>query len=199
MDVDDEGTWAQFTFDREPNLRRAARNLGLTAQPLDQPLGIGATPHQVVPLTVPARRTSTAPPGPGRVSDYRVPHHTPAPTSLDTKQHVQHDGVRLTTKAASDVRVQQVVFAPGGSNGWRHHPGLVMVMVASGTETLWDENCNKTDYGPGVPNGAVFIETGDEPGQVTSTNGAVNYTTYIVPKATPAVFRIEDTPPPCAQ
>lgn len=118
--------------------------------------------------------------------------------SLDTKQHVQHDGVRLTTKDASDVRVQQVVFAAGGSTGWHHHPGLVMVMVASGTETLWDENCNKTDYGPGLPNGAVFIETGDEPGQVTSTNGAVNYTTYIVPKATPAVFRIEDTPPPCA-
>lgn len=110
----------------------------------------------------------------------------------------KHDGVKITTKEATDVRVQQVVFAPGGSSGWHHHPGLVTVMVASGSVTVWDEQCNKTDYGPGLPNGAAFIESGDEPGQVTSSTGATNYATYIVPKASPSVFRIEDAVPPCA-
>lgn len=123
---------------------------------------------------------------------------TLATASFDTPVKVHHDGVRLKTKEPTDLRVQQAVFAPGGSSGWHHHPGLVLVMVASGSVTVWDEHCNKTDFGPGLPNGAAFIETSDKPGQVTSSTGATNYTTYIVPKADPAVFRTDDVAPPCA-
>jgi quercetin dioxygenase-like cupin family protein len=111
---------------------------------------------------------------------------------------VRHDGVRLATKEVTDVRVQLVQIAPGGTSGWHHHPGVVMVVVSSGSVTFWDEHCNKTDYGPGLPNGATFIESGDEPGQVTSAGGATNYATYIVPKGNPSVYRIEDVAPGCA-
>jgi len=121
-----------------------------------------------------------------------------ATASLDRPVHVHSDGVKLTTKEATDVRVQQVVFAPGGSSGWHHHPGIVMVVVASGSVTSWNEHCKATVYGPGLPNGAAFIEVGDDPGQVTSAAGATVYTTYIVPKVSPAVFRIEDVAPRCA-
>lgn len=123
---------------------------------------------------------------------------TLATASLDRPVRVNNDGVRLRTKKATDVRVQQIVFAPGSSSGWHHHPGLVMVVVASGSVTVWNQHCKTTTYGPGLPHGAAFIESGDEPSQVTSAQGATNYVTYIVPKVTPAVFRIEDDPPRCA-
>ena len=123
---------------------------------------------------------------------------TLATENLNAPIKAHHDGVRLTTKTDTDVRVQQVQIAPGGSSGWHHHPGVVIVVVSSGSVTFWDEHCNTTDYGPGLPNGATFIESGDAPGQVTSAAGATNYATYIVPKGNPSVFRIEDTPPACA-
>ena len=125
------------------------------------------------------------------------------PTTLATASFVRpvqvhSDGVILTTKKATDVRVGQVVFAPGGSSGWHHHPGMVMVVVASGSVTVWNEHCKAKMYGPGLPNGAAFIESGHEPGLVTSAAGATSYVTYVVPKVNPAVFRIEDVAPRCA-
>jgi len=123
---------------------------------------------------------------------------TLASASLDTLVRVHSDGVRLSTRQATDVLVQQIVFAPGSSSGWHHHPGMVLVVVASGSVTVLDEHCKTTTYGPGLPHGAAFIESGDEPGLVTSKNGATNYVTYIVQKATPAVLRIEDVTPRCA-
>jgi hypothetical protein len=104
----------------------------------------------------------------------------------------------LTTKDPTDVMVQKIVIAPGGSSGWHHHPGIVIIAVQSGSVTFWDADCNPTTYGPGLPNGAVLTETGDEPGQVTSAGGATTYTTFVAPSADPPVFRIEDDPPPCA-
>jgi quercetin dioxygenase-like cupin family protein len=123
---------------------------------------------------------------------------TLATGNLNAPVRVRHDGVRLATKDDTDVRVQQVEIAPGGSSGWHHHPGIVLVVVSSGSVTFWDEHCNKTNYGPGLPNGATFIESSDHAGQVTSAAGATNYATYIVPKGTPSVFRIEDVAPECA-
>jgi len=123
---------------------------------------------------------------------------TLATGTLNGPVKVRHDGVRLTTKEDTDVRVQLVEIAPGGTSGWHHHPGIVTVVVSSGSVTFWDQHCNKTDYGPGLPNGATFIESGDDPGQVTSAGGATNYATYIVPKGNPSVYRIEDVAPGCA-
>ena len=123
---------------------------------------------------------------------------TLATASLDSPVQVRGDGVRLRTKGATNVRVQKVVITPDGSSGWHHHPGIVMVVVASGSVTLLNEHCEATMYGPGLPNGAAFIESGDEPGLVTSTGGATSYVTYVVPKVNPAVFRIEDVAPRCA-
>ncbi len=123
---------------------------------------------------------------------------TLAAASLGSLVDVHHNGVRLTTNKATDVRVQQVVIAPDGSSGWHHHPGIVMVVVASGSVRVMDQHCRSKMYGPDLPNGAAFIESGDEPGQVTSASGATVYTTYIVPKVDPAVLRIEDVAPRCA-
>lgn len=126
-----------------------------------------------------------------------------APTVLvkadfDQKVHLNSDKVKFQTKKSTDVVVQKIVFDPGGSSGWHHHPGVVIVAVESGSVTVFDSHCNATRYGPGLPNGAVFTEGGDEPGQVTSSGGATSYATFVAPSADPPVLRIEDDPPPCA-
>lgn len=117
---------------------------------------------------------------------------------LDHKLKIGGDGVKLQTKTRTDVRVQQFVFQAGGFTGWHHHPGVVVIAVESGALTLWDAKCNTRTYGPGLPNGSVFTESGDKPGQVTSADGGTSYVTYLAPAADPPVFRIEDDPPPCA-
>jgi quercetin dioxygenase-like cupin family protein len=117
---------------------------------------------------------------------------------LDKTVRLNSDGVKFRTKTRTDVLVQKVVVDAGGSSGWHHHPGMVIVAIQAGTMTVWDSDCNKKTYGPGLPNGSVFVERGDEPGLVTSAGGATSYATFVAPNANPAVFRIEDNPPPCA-
>jgi hypothetical protein len=112
--------------------------------------------------------------------------------NFDHTVQVNSDRVKFQTKDSTDVRVQRLVFAPGSSSGWHHHPGLVLVTVESGSVTLWQADCSSTTYGPGLPDGAVFAEGGDEPVQATSTNGATNYVVFVAPNADPPVFRVED-------
>jgi quercetin dioxygenase-like cupin family protein len=113
--------------------------------------------------------------------------------------HFNSDRVKLQTKGATDVLVQRLVFAPGAHTGWHHHPGVTMVAVQSGLVVHKDSRCETKTYGPGSPNGAVFIEGGDDPHEASSVEGATVYTTSIAPDATPPVFRIEDSPPFCAR
>lgn len=124
---------------------------------------------------------------------------TPLVTAnFDNTVHLNSDRVKLQTKDPTDVLVQKFTFDAGSYTGWHHHPGVVLIAVASGSVTVWDSECNQKTYGPGLPNGAVLTESGDEPGQVTSADGATTYATFVAPSADPPVFRIEDDPPPCA-
>jgi hypothetical protein len=116
---------------------------------------------------------------------------------LDHTVDVNSDGVKLQTDGPTDVMVQKIVQDPRGSSGWHHHPGIVIVAVQSGRVAVWDEDCNKTRYGIGLRNGSVFVESGDDPGKVTSFRGATLYATFIAPSADPPVFRIEDDPQSC--
>lgn len=104
------------------------------------------------------------------------------------------DGVRIEAKVATTVSVQNVVFGMGGRTGWHHHPGAVLVAVQTGAVTVTDSDsdCHSVTYGPGLSTGAVFTESGDEPMEVSSKNGASVFATLVVPQAVPAVLRIED-------
>jgi quercetin dioxygenase-like cupin family protein len=120
---------------------------------------------------------------------------TPLVTAnLDNKVQVNSDRIKLQTKDPTVVRVATVVFGPGGSSGWHHHPGFVLVSVKSGSVIVWDSDCSQKAYGAG----SAFVESGDDPGQVTSVDGATVYATYVVPRVDPLVFRIDDAVPPCA-
>jgi hypothetical protein len=117
--------------------------------------------------------------------------------NFDGTTRQNSDRVKLQTKGPTDVRVQKINVAAGGFSGWHHHPGIVIVTVASGSLTLMHSDCSSKTYGPGHPNGAVFVEGGDDPTQASSTTGATLYATFIAPSADPPVFRIEDPVQPC--
>jgi hypothetical protein len=126
------------------------------------------------------------------------------PTSLVTANvpdnvRVNADGIKFKTDGPTDVRVQRIDIAAGGVSGWHHHPGIVIVSVASGDVTFTNADCAATTYGPGLPAGSAFIESGTDPGQASSVGGATVYATFVAPQASPPVFRIEDAaqPQPC--
>ncbi|MDP9422872.1 MAG: hypothetical protein M3Q19_08575 [Pseudomonadota bacterium] len=134
--------------------------------------------------------TATASPGSGVVG-------TPLVTAdFEESVHVNSDRVKFQTKEPTDVRLVQLTFGAGSFSGWHHHPGFLIVTVASGSVTLTDSSCNSKTYGPGLPNGAVFVEGGDEPVEASSSGGAVAYVTTITPDGEPS--RIEDDVPACA-
>ena len=134
-------------------------------------------------------------PGSGRVTTLLV-------AKADSNETVQlnSDRIKFQTKGPTDVRVQTITFAPGGRSGWNHKPGFNLVAVLSGEVTKFDSHCQGTTYGPNSPNGAVFVEYGDDPEEVRNISDApaTVYATAVAPDADPAVFRIEDDPPPCA-
>ena len=118
---------------------------------------------------------------------------------FDTPVDLRADRIRLRTKERTDVRMQKLVFAPGGRTGWHHHPGIVLVAVESGQVTFFDSHCNATTYGPGSRHGAVFTEVGSEPREVRNLAGeeATVYATLIAPDADMDRFRAEDPAQPC--
>jgi predicted metal-dependent enzyme (double-stranded beta helix superfamily) len=134
-------------------------------------------------------------PGSGNVMTVLV-----AKADFNETVHLNSDRIKFHTKGPTDVRIRTITFAPGGFSGWHHDPGFALVTVKSGEVTEVVSQCNATTYGPDSPNGAVFVEYGDEPGDVrnTSSTPATIYSTVIAPDADPPVFRIEDDPPTCA-
>jgi hypothetical protein len=112
--------------------------------------------------------------------------------------HMNSDRIKFQTKGPTVFRTQTVTVAAGGFSGWHHHPGVILVSVKQGSVTVWQADCSSMTYGPGLPNGAAFVEGGTDPMQVTSVAGATEYTTQVAPADDPPVFRVEDDPPPCA-
>ena len=109
--------------------------------------------------------------------------------------HANHDGVKVaSTHGKADVAVYKVTIGPGGSSGWHHHPGVVLVSVKSGAVNRYNHKCDKTVY----KGGKGFLESHDKPTLVRN-NGkgeAVLYVTFIVPSSTTeAGLRIDDPRP----
>lgn len=68
--------------------------------------------------------------------------------------------VRLFIDEPSDVYVVANTVAPGGYSGWHTHPGPSVVLVKTGTATVYDgsdPSCTPARY----PAGSAFIDPGD--------------------------------------
>jgi quercetin dioxygenase-like cupin family protein len=72
------------------------------------------------------------------------------------------DHFKITLRDSStpgDVVVQQITIAPTGYTGWHTHPGPAVVIVKSGSLTLYDgddRSCTGTTYSAGQ----VFVDPG---------------------------------------
>lgn len=113
---------------------------------------------------------------------------------LDQDGHLNSDRIKFQTKDPTDTSVVRLDFGANSKSGWHHHPGMVLVQVATGTVNLYNSSCAFKTYGPG----SVFVE-GDTVHQVTSDAGATAYATAIVEEHDPPIFRVEDPVPFCAQ
>jgi quercetin dioxygenase-like cupin family protein len=105
--------------------------------------------------------------------------------------------IELKTHDNTDVQLRSAIASPGSYSGWHTHPGPVILVIKTGTLTLYDASdpsCQPKVYSAGM----AFFE-GTTPHNVRNEGSVVvEYgTVYFVPAGGPT--RIEaDFPPNCA-
>ncbi|HZP15751.1 MAG TPA: hypothetical protein VFA96_08010 [Nocardioides sp.] len=105
--------------------------------------------------------------------------------------------VRISAKGATDVHVLENVIAPGGTFGWHSHPGPSLVIVKSGTLTVYHApDCAPEAFGPQSPNGSTFVDEGHDL-HVVRNNSGTDVTDVYVVSFVPAGFgrRIDEPNP----
>jgi quercetin dioxygenase-like cupin family protein len=107
----------------------------------------------------------------------------------------KNDGIKVkSVRGSADIAIVKVVIEPGGSTGWHHHPGVVMVAVKAGAVSEYDAECHKSV----IRAGKGFVESEDEVHVVRNKGDAkaVLYATFLVPTETPPEgLRIDDPQP----
>jgi quercetin dioxygenase-like cupin family protein len=109
---------------------------------------------------------------------------TPITRATLGKFAAENKGVKVQSERTSaDLAIVKLVIEPGGSTGWHHHPGVVLVSVGSGTVTEYDPQCHKSVHKAGKG----FVESNSAVHLVRNEGNAkaVLYPTYLVPTATP--------------
>jgi quercetin dioxygenase-like cupin family protein len=98
---------------------------------------------------------------------------------------------------AGDAIVQQLIVAPGGQTGWHSHPGPAIVVVKSGSFTLYDGDCAATTYSAGK----VFVDSGYghvHIGRNEGTTSAELWVTYLdVPVGESPRIDVDPAPANC--
>jgi quercetin dioxygenase-like cupin family protein len=119
---------------------------------------------------------------------------TPAIGTLAADQQVNTDRLKFQTKDAADVATFSVTYDPLGFSGWHTHPGIVLVVVQSGS-VIRQVGCAVHTYNAGDS----FIESDEQPpGEVSNpsdTASAVLTVTQVTPHGAPR--RVEANPPSC--
>ena len=59
------------------------------------------------------------------------------------------DPISTSQAAGLDAVVQEITIAPGGYTGWHSHPGGTVILVESGTFTIYNDACAATDVAAG--------------------------------------------------
>jgi quercetin dioxygenase-like cupin family protein len=119
-----------------------------------------------------------------------------ASTKTDIDPSARHHfwKARIKTKGSTDVWMVENTIAPGGSFGWHSHPGPSLVIVKSGTLTLYrgdDPTCTPQVVGAG----SGFVDDGGDIHLVR--NEGIVETDVFVTSLVPAGFaRRIDQPAP---
>jgi quercetin dioxygenase-like cupin family protein len=82
------------------------------------------------------------------------------------------------SSSPADVVVQQVTLAPGGQTGWHTHPGPAIVVIKSGTFTLYDGD-DPTCTGHAYGTGEVFVDRGYGHVHIGRNEGTSNVELYV--------------------
>jgi Cupin domain len=97
---------------------------------------------------------------------------------------VKIDGLlKLKTKGPIDVVDQTITIQPGGHTGWHSHPGPVLVVVKSGTFTLYDGD-DPTCTPHAFNAGSTFVDQGGGHVHIGRNEGATPVelsVTYLLP------------------
>jgi quercetin dioxygenase-like cupin family protein len=83
----------------------------------------------------------------------------------------------IPLQVGTDVAMAQITVDPGGSSGWHSHPGGAIIVVKTGTLTVYrslGSQCQTTTYSAGQ----AFIERPGEVDQVINT-GTVPYVLFV--------------------
>jgi hypothetical protein len=125
--------------------------------------------------------------------------------------HEKSMGLRMDARKATDVALVGATLDPGGSTGWHGHPGPSIVIVKSGTVTMYEpahhkkahedddgrehrQGCAVQSFGPGQ----AFLHSASVHNFVNSGQGTAEfYVTYLVPADAAPLLRDEPAPPEC--
>jgi quercetin dioxygenase-like cupin family protein len=126
---------------------------------------------------------------------------------------IQDKSMKLSIQAkkATDVAVVRATIEPGGYTGWHGHPGPSLVIVKSGTLTMYQpsrrhgeddddegqgrERCVEQTFGPGQ----VFVHPEDVHNFVNAGSEKLEFfVVYFVPEAAAPLLRDEPVPPGCS-
>jgi quercetin dioxygenase-like cupin family protein len=128
---------------------------------------------------------------------FLVSASTPVRGAVAAPFKVEVDGlVELKTKSAIDVADQSVTIQAGGHTGWHSHPGPALVVVKTGTFTLYngdDPSCTPHVFSAGQ----AFVDRGGgnvHIGRNESTGIVELSVTYLLPVG--AGPRTDITPAP---
>ena len=103
---------------------------------------------------------------------------------------------RIKVKGSTDVHVLENRIVPGGTFGWHSHPGPSLVVIKSGTLTLYfgnDPTCTPHVYGPG----SGFVDNGGDV-HVVRNEGSVETVVYVTSIVPEGFTRRIDEPAPAA-
>jgi quercetin dioxygenase-like cupin family protein len=122
---------------------------------------------------------------------------TPVRGTIDEPFKAEIDGLlELKTEGPIDVADQTITIQPGGHTGWHSHPGPALVVIKSGTFTLYDgddPNCTPQVFNAGsafVDRGGGHVHIGKNEG----TTAVELSVTYLLPVG--AGPRTDVTPAP---
>jgi hypothetical protein len=105
--------------------------------------------------------------------------------------------IRISAKGATDVHILENVIAPGGTFGWHSHPGPSLVIVKSGTLSVYHApDCTAEDFGPGSPNGSTFVDQGHDLHMVRNNSTTVTADVFVVSFVPAGFSRRIDEPNP---
>jgi quercetin dioxygenase-like cupin family protein len=125
----------------------------------------------------------------------RLPEiHTNIKTDVKTGDKTDTWEAELRTKGASDLMVLENRVEPGGTYGWHKHPGPSLVIIKSGTATMYmghDPSCTPLV----LPAGSSFVDSGNDVHMVRNEGSEelVQLVTSIIPAG--ATRRIDQPDP----